>query len=506
MTVAEASHEGGGASVVAADRVPLSLRYLGFGLYWAWIWVLLNSSTLFARSSHTSEDINMLRLAGTSAMALTLLIAAMLAVRLSQPSRQRLLLAGGCALGPIGTLASALGHGLTGPAWLYVSISGWIASGVAGACVTWLWAEFFGEIDVRRTSVYLSASVALGAGVYFAVTYLAPAAALVIAAMLPLASVGMCRLAARELVLDLAIQPVPSRRTFPPILWHIVWGITVYAIAFGLLKGMGAPEDSQIFESASRFSVLGVGIMGLLLTIGMLAFWSTRSFAPAYRLILPTMVAGFLLLPFISTDKRMLASAAVTAGFECFDILSCIVLFDVARRLHLSPTKVFGFGRFANIGGICVGWAISIAFLGRVQLGQLTLIALSLGAVFLLVLTTALVLNERELLSPEIPLAGDATSPALHGVLAAPGVGGKTLGPWRQRCAMIAENFGLSPREEEVLVLLAKGRSIEHIRTALFISEHTVKTHVYHIHKKLGIHSREELLDLIETYGSSADA
>ena len=48
-------------------------------------------------------------------------------------------------------------------------------------------------------------------------------------------------------------------------------------------------------------------------------------------------------------------------------------------------------------------------------------------------------------------------------------------------------------------MLLAKGRGIEHIQNKLYISGHTVKTHTYNIYKKMGIGSREELLDAIET-------
>ena len=48
----------------------------------------------------------------------------------------------------------------------------------------------------------------------------------------------------------------------------------------------------------------------------------------------------------------------------------------------------------------------------------------------------------------------------------------------------------LTPREEEVLALLARGLSIPGIAAALSISPHTVKTHVAHIYDKLGVRDR----------------
>ena len=48
----------------------------------------------------------------------------------------------------------------------------------------------------------------------------------------------------------------------------------------------------------------------------------------------------------------------------------------------------------------------------------------------------------------------------------------------------------LTRREKEVLVLLTAGASNEEIAARLFVSQHTVKTHIVKILKKLGVHSR----------------
>ncbi|GAB2742040.1 response regulator [Kitasatospora kifunensis] len=48
----------------------------------------------------------------------------------------------------------------------------------------------------------------------------------------------------------------------------------------------------------------------------------------------------------------------------------------------------------------------------------------------------------------------------------------------------------LSPREAEILQLLAEGLANRQISKRLFISEATVKTHLVHIYEKLGVDSR----------------
>ncbi len=53
-----------------------------------------------------------------------------------------------------------------------------------------------------------------------------------------------------------------------------------------------------------------------------------------------------------------------------------------------------------------------------------------------------------------------------------------------------AQTHGLSPRELDVLRLMAWGRSNQEIAAALFISQHTVANHVASILNKLGVDSR----------------
>ena len=48
----------------------------------------------------------------------------------------------------------------------------------------------------------------------------------------------------------------------------------------------------------------------------------------------------------------------------------------------------------------------------------------------------------------------------------------------------------LSPRETEVLALVAQGSSNPSIAAALFVSEATVKTHLLHVFEKLGVSDR----------------
>ena len=53
---------------------------------------------------------------------------------------------------------------------------------------------------------------------------------------------------------------------------------------------------------------------------------------------------------------------------------------------------------------------------------------------------------------------------------------------------------GLTPREVEVLALIAEGRSNAEVAASLFVSEATVKTHVNHLLAKTGMRDRAQLV------------
>ena len=54
-----------------------------------------------------------------------------------------------------------------------------------------------------------------------------------------------------------------------------------------------------------------------------------------------------------------------------------------------------------------------------------------------------------------------------------------------------------------MLALLAQGKSVPRIEQELCISNGTAKSHVRHIYAKLNVHSRDELIQLVEVGSES---
>lgn len=67
-----------------------------------------------------------------------------------------------------------------------------------------------------------------------------------------------------------------------------------------------------------------------------------------------------------------------------------------------------------------------------------------------------------------------------------------------KQCRHVADEYGLSARETEVMELLGRGRSGPAIASELFISENTVRTHIKRIYAKVGVSKKQELLAVLE--------
>ena len=65
-------------------------------------------------------------------------------------------------------------------------------------------------------------------------------------------------------------------------------------------------------------------------------------------------------------------------------------------------------------------------------------------------------------------------------------------------CDKIARRYLLSPRQAEVLNLLARGHNASYIEDKLCISLSTAKSHISGVYRKLGVHTQQELLAFVQ--------
>jgi len=61
----------------------------------------------------------------------------------------------------------------------------------------------------------------------------------------------------------------------------------------------------------------------------------------------------------------------------------------------------------------------------------------------------------------------------------------------------LGQQYGITARELDVCNLLLQGYSASKIASKLFVSESTVRFHLKNVYHKMGIHSKQDLIDLV---------
>lgn len=178
-------------------------------------------------------------------------------------------------------------------------------------------------------------------------------------------------------------------------------------------------------------------------------------------------------------------AAAVFASGAAADLLSNEAVLPCGRALPCKPKPQGGRVRWAGpLLGCAVGVLLGLVAADRAEESQEALWA---ARAFVAVLLSAA--SAAALVPTSSGAARGAAEEGREGVQA----------DFRARVAELGGEFGLTRREGDVLVLLVRGYSLPVIGERLSISLGTVDTHVKHIYKKMGIHSRKELLDIFNT-------
>lgn len=206
-------------------------------------------------------------------------------------------------------------------------------------------------------------------------------------------------------------------------------------------------------------------------------------------------IAGFLLAAVPFEGKSSVVNTLLMSGVGCFDILIWFILISLGSRNSAGALSVFSWGLAMNSIGVVIG-----ANFGRftnsyygVDSPMVSLIAVTLAFLFIVYVVVAMRrFSFKETIAAVVPER--ETVSHLEGTLL------------ETRTEQISERFGLTAREKEVFGLLARGRNGKFIQDELVVSYNTVKAHVKHIYTKLGIHTQQELIDLVEQDPTQADS
>lgn len=273
------------------------------------------------------------------------------------------------------------------------------------------------------------------------------------------------------------------------------------AFADRAARAMALSATGQYFDNLGQASFIAAGLVAAVFVYLCLRYL-TDGIAAAYRVVMLVMAAFLVLSPLFG---QMGALAVFVALLQqgAFNILFFII---VARAMAVRRADAMGLFCVSwgmMTAGQLAGWAVAGPF------GAL-LFAMPNAGMAVELVSVALVSVAYMFALPEAKLS-ELMGVGTDGVHGEDGAGlepseapGGHKRAFQEKCQVVAREFGLTEREAEVMVLLAKGRTRARIQEELYLSGGTVATHARHIYQKVGVHSKQELLDVIESSGERA--
>lgn len=216
-----------------------------------------------------------------------------------------------------------------------------------------------------------------------------------------------------------------------------------------------------------------------------------------YTIIFAAILLAFLLVPILGIQSAV-PFYALFLGFAALSVLTWTLSAQICHTYRLDPNMVYGcaIGSFLGLQIVAARVIAQDAFSG-ITSSPIELNTLCLIGAFISFAAYQLVFSRHSAIWPEIKEATqEAPAEQLAGGDAPPGA--ETVADPFDQWDNFAALYHLTPRESEVLLLFARGRSYERIQETLTIARGTVNYHMSNAYRKIGISSRQDLLDRLD--------
>ncbi len=271
--------------------------------------------------------------------------------------------------------------------------------------------------------------------------------------------------------------------SFLPLASQLFVCLFLFHVAFGCSLRFGEVEGVPLSSFAIVIPITLIAAIALY-------FQSKGKRFPtdiAVQVSVLLVVGGFSAMNIHLAHANDVAVVLLSCGNTLFDMIAWMVLIAMASRNSRGAVAALAWGRGVSGLGTTLGAAIGVQA-NTLPNGQTELLGL-FGAVLVLVFVGYALIGLKNF---SFRAAIDGITPVADIAAEAPQ---KTFD---ERCTEIAATYNLTPRELEVFQMLARGRDAAYIQEQLVVSRNTVKAHVKHIYAKLGIHSHQDLIDLVE--------
>lgn len=457
---------------------PLSL--MAHSLIWIWIALSMDTMAIVDPSFRTSQLSTELFIFSSLALLGTAAAFALLSDKLGNICDRTIIVAS-C---PLTTSFGMLFISLGANQWLneqVLIVAGSLLVGYGTTVATLLWGELFATLKktwIEKLVLWQSAIIAV-LNLVINHNYTAD---FLSGLLLPIICVGALLLARRNpRKHSLENQEMLKRRTAPPA--SLIVGFSLVCAGIGFLEMLVAasPEIGQtsLYSNIAHWVTFAAIIL-------LVVFARDTSYIVHVNVILSLLVLGFLIMPITKSENIGWCIVIVQTAHYVLEGAAWLAVSDVASYSTSSPVKLFGWTRVIISGGSLAGMIIGSIVLSLFPspLPDVAINTIVLVVVFSFAIAAIWLLNERTL---NQFMWGNAEATDAPREMSADPVDA------------ITRKHGLTQRESEILALLVKGRSVPFIEEELVISGNTVNSHIKHIYQKCNVHSRQELLTLVES-------
>lgn len=491
------------------------LSVVGWGALWAWLGTI-NGSFQVTHLLGSLEETSVLSCTVMGILVLWRILLALFSKRLdahlnsAHLSGAAALAIALCTVGLL--LGLRQGHALTEPLLLFEC-----ATCVLG--LAWLstaWVSILARLQDHSIFPFIAGGFLLASLINLSIEWLPSSATVLTTALFPLAS-ALClvRIARTTPAPDqswkVLHEGLPGKkanhsRISPLYIACIALSIFCYGLAGAIIRILSratSPIGEVAMLSASSSHTLGIALCAAtLLAIALVRQNSERALLSSLsKIMLAVMAFGMLLPALFPSIPFFLADFVSGLAIGCFEIMLLTYAATITKQQAISPFATLGvaYGSMEAAGALSYPLtnflenALSGGF--AAQWSTIALIALF---AFIIVSVGILIpfTDKYRIGTPTQATPDDQSALESQASESTTAPEKSALPPEPSAFEVLLHNHGLTEREIEVALLLSEGRNVPYVQEHLVISQGTAQTHTYHIYQKLGIHSKQELIEL----------
>ena len=307
-------------------------------------------------------------------------------------------------------------------------------------------------------------------------------------------------------------------------IWKPMVCVSMSAFIIGMIR-LRAAVDAELLAHVNDSAMLSLLIAAAALTLAWRVIYSRVALLTLHQILFPLIATAYLVLPAFSGVHEEGFIVFANTVFSVASSLMVVTCVGSSRRNGLPHTAVYGIFAGVAYTALLLGSVVGLSLGIEQGVSQAVMFVIAMGALYIMAMVLVVPrdflpgkkdgveagLEPEGDLEPEgglEPEGVEAASPKgsepearLESALLAD----SGLEPDREltideKCALLSERYQLSRRETEIFPYLAKGRDVQFVANELVLSKNTIKTHVKNIFMKLDVHSRQEIIDLVESF------